>query len=167
MHRDYTDGEASDVSFFVGNEIEKTSCHGMKTLFVVGESHTADQIADVANLACCEHIYLGANKSFREYFSVRNLMNRAYALTSMGFHVTIDVPFHSIGMFSEVDDDLIHFNISVELPNIKRLKNVNIKVDDVDFKATNPGVWVFDLNKSQSNFTDWSEYSNDEILKGK
>ena len=44
--------------------------------------------------------------------------------------------------------------------------NVIFKIDDKDFKATNPGVWcwsVRDLIKEE-HFTDWNEYGDDEIL---
>ena len=41
-----------------------------------------------------------------------------------------------------------------------------IKIDDKDFKATNPGVWTHSLHdlKDRSKFTSWDKYKNDEIL---
>ena len=51
--------------------------------------------------------------------------------------------------------------------NIMEMKgNVIFKIDDKDFKATNPGVWcwsVRDLIKEE-HFTDWNEYGDDEIV---
>jgi len=42
-----------------------------------------------------------------------------------------------------------------------------IKIDDLDFNATNPGVWTHSLHalKDRTKFTAWSEYSNDEVIK--
>jgi hypothetical protein len=42
-----------------------------------------------------------------------------------------------------------------------------IKIDDKDFKATNPGVWTHSLHKlkDRSKFTAWADYKNDEIIK--
>ena len=36
MKRDYDTGEANDITFFTGVEVEKTPAFGMKTLFVTG-----------------------------------------------------------------------------------------------------------------------------------
>jgi hypothetical protein len=36
MKRDYDTGEANDIIFFTGVEVEKTPAFGMKTLFVTG-----------------------------------------------------------------------------------------------------------------------------------
>jgi hypothetical protein len=58
--------------------------------------------------------------------------------------------------------------IRVPLPYIK-LWNYNtvIKIDDKDFKATNPGVWSHSLHTlmDRSKFTDWNQYKNDEVIK--
>ena len=44
-----------------------------------------------------------------------------------------------------------------------------IKVDDVDFKATGPGVWTMSMNnfKQSSGFTSWDEYKQDEPIEEK
>jgi hypothetical protein len=41
-----------------------------------------------------------------------------------------------------------------------------LKIDDKDFKATNPGVWSHSLHKlmNRNAFTDWTCYKNDEVL---
>jgi hypothetical protein len=64
-----------------------------------------------------------------------------------------------------------HYNfvpmISVKLPYIQQLGyNATIKLDDRDFKATNPGVWCHSLHnlKDRSVFTDWSKYTKDQVL---
>ncbi len=57
--------------------------------------------------------------------------------------------------------------ISVKLPYINQFNyNATLKLDDKDFKATNPGVWSHSLHKLQDRkvFTDWSKYTKDEII---
>ena len=61
MKRDYITGEASDVQFFIGREIEHTPAFGKLTLFVTG-IHLVEEIA--SNLNGAEHIFFGANHSF-------------------------------------------------------------------------------------------------------
>jgi hypothetical protein len=41
-----------------------------------------------------------------------------------------------------------------------------LKIDDVDFDATNPGVWTHSLHSlmDRSKFTDWAQYNNDKAL---
>ena len=58
--------------------------------------------------------------------------------------------------------------ISVKLPYIRQFGyNATLKLDDRDFRATNPGVWCHSLHSLQkrSVFTDWSKYTQDEVLK--
>mgnify|MGYP003332771316 CR=1 FL=1 len=58
--------------------------------------------------------------------------------------------------------------ISVKLPYSKLLGyNATIKLDDKDFKATNPGVWCHNLHdlKDRNTFTTWLDYKNDKIIK--
>jgi hypothetical protein len=58
--------------------------------------------------------------------------------------------------------------ISVKIPYTKLLNyNTTIKIDDKDFKSSNPGVWCIPLNEltKRSYFTDWRQYNNDEIIK--
>jgi hypothetical protein len=59
--------------------------------------------------------------------------------------------------------------ISVKVPYIQQLGyNATLKIDDINFKATNPGVWchsVHTLMKRDMIFTDWSKYTQDEIIK--
>ena len=45
--------------------------------------------------------------------------------------------------------------------------NLCIKVDDVDFNKTNPGVWTMTMDqfKQSAGFTSWSEYKKDEPIK--
>jgi hypothetical protein len=58
--------------------------------------------------------------------------------------------------------------LSVKIPYLTQLGyNATLKIDDKDFDATNPGVWCHrlrDLTTTES-FTDWDQYSKDEIIK--
>ena len=44
--------------------------------------------------------------------------------------------------------------------------NVVIKLDDSDYKATNPGVWCWSVKDmmTEQHFTDWVEYEKDKII---
>ena len=47
-------------------------------------------------------------------------------------------------------------------------EEVDIKIDDKDFEATNPGVWCHSLHDltNRAAFTDWSKYTQDTIIEG-
>ena len=49
---------------------------------------------------------------------------------------------------------------------LKMQGNVIIKIDDKDFRATNPGVWCWSVRDmiDETHFTDWSQYKDDEII---
>jgi hypothetical protein len=72
-----------------------------------------------------------------------------------------------------LESSLVEFHnfipmISVKLPYIRQFGyNATLKLDDRDFQATNPGVWCHSLHDLQkrSRFTDWSKYTQDEVLK--
>ena len=57
--------------------------------------------------------------------------------------------------------------ISVPVPDMNWNVNTCIKLDDVDFRASNPGVWVHHVHdlKQRSKFTSWDKYTKDEELK--
>jgi hypothetical protein len=58
--------------------------------------------------------------------------------------------------------------ISVKIPYLQQLGyNATLKIDDVDFAATNPGVWCHRLNTllDENKFTDWDQYGKDTIIK--
>ncbi len=59
MKRDYATGQAEEITYFTGIEIEKTPAFGLKTLFVVGVQ-APENIIDLATHEKCEHLYFGA-----------------------------------------------------------------------------------------------------------
>jgi hypothetical protein len=84
---------------------------------------------------------------------------------------SLDIPLNQVEEFNDGGlnewDNFIP-QIRVPIPYI-RLWNYNtmLKIDDKDFKATNPGVWSHSLHTlmDRSKFTDWAQYKNDEIVK--
>lgn len=169
MKRDYSTGITDTAEFFVGTEVEKTPTQGMKTLFVVRHQHSND-IQKYATENDCTHIYLGANHCFKNFDS-RDKEMLVPTIESLleNYHVTLDVPgnarLEEITQFLTNSKFTIVYAVPVE--NIMKMKgNVIFKIDDKDFKATNPGVWcwsVRDLIKEE-HFTDWEEYGDDEII---
>jgi hypothetical protein len=167
MKRDYDSGVTSEgVNFFVGTEVEHTPQFGKKTLFVVGVQNF-EEIVEHADKAGVDHIYLGANMSWSKDESWDEMV---FPLLKDGYWVTLDFPVQDIEWVLECG--YTEYNrfipmISVKMPYIDLLGyNACLKVDDKDFDATNPGVWVHRVHdlKDKSKFTDWSKYTTDEII---
>ncbi|MBR19646.1 MAG: hypothetical protein CMA64_05825 [Euryarchaeota archaeon] len=176
MDRPYSDGNKDSVEYFVGKEVEKTPAYDRDTLFVVGMKPYRDVIK-LATRNNCDHIYLGANQSFSiegQYGTQEETDGWDELVTELlkaGFWVTLDydVRFHDFIMESGYNEhDQFISMISVKLPYIDQLNyNACIKIDDTDFKASNPGVWVYYASelKDRKKFTPWSEYEKDQPIK--
>ena len=178
MKRDYETGEADGVAFFTGVEVEKTPAYGMHTLFVTGiqpvetiEKHYKNNV--------CEHIFFGANHSFKPHESGPEQLFDSWKewedmieyFLDKGILCTLDIPleatkdFHDGGLCEK--DNFIP-QIRVPLPYTKLWNyNTMVKIDDVDFKATNPGVWCHSLHDlmDREKFTDWTKYGLDKVIK--
>jgi hypothetical protein len=170
MKRDYTTGEATNVQFFIGTEVEHTPAYGLKTLFVTG-IHSIEEIA--LNLNGAEHIFFGANHSFNpqtpeEWDKWQDMIQ---FFLDKDYLCSLDIPLSAVEEFNDGglnESDNFIPQIRVPIPYIKLWNyNTMIKIDDKDFKATNPGVWSHSLHdlKDRSKFTDWSQYKNDIIIK--
>jgi hypothetical protein len=172
MKRDYTGGVADDVVFFIGNEVEHTPAYGLRTLFVTGVQ-PVDAIA--LNLQGCEHIFFGANHSFNptfnDYDGWKAWEDMIEFFLKKDYLCSLDIPLSAVEEFHDgVLNEHSHFipQIRVPIPYVKLWNyNTMIKIDDKDFKATNPGVWSHSLHSlmDRSKFTDWNQYKNDEIVK--
>ena len=171
MNRDYDDGVKDDVVYFTGYEVEHTPVHGEHTLFVVGPQDPAEVIAK-AKKEAVEHIYLGANQSFHpkdseEWAAWDTLLTD---MLKEGIWVTLDFDVSLSEQILEggmTEYDTFIPMISVKLPYISQFNyNATLKLDDKDFKATNPGVWCHSLHELQDRktFTDWTKYTQDEII---
>jgi hypothetical protein len=183
MKRDYTAGVTEDIMFFTGVEIEHTPAYGMKTLFVVG-AHDPATVLHIANdtqslldeSKRIRHIYFGANQSFPrlETNDGEGWQPWEYMIQECldeGYWCTLD--FDVAQVEGVLESALVEYRrfipqISVKLPYLQQLGyNATIKLDDKDFKATNHGVWCVPLSTltNRRYFTNWDEYSKDEIIK--
>ena len=169
MKRDYTTGEASNVQFFIGKEIEHTPAFGKLTLFVTG-IHPVEEIA--RNLNGAEHIFFGANHSFNpqtpeEWDAWQDMIQ---FFLNKDYLCSLDIPLSAVEEFNDGglnESDNFIPQIRVPIPYIKLWNyNTMLKIDDKDFKATNPGVWSHSLHKlmDRDNFTSWDKYKEDKIL---
>jgi hypothetical protein len=174
MKRDYATGSETDIEFFVGTEVEHTPAYGMKTLFVTG-LQSVDEIRSILVDNECKHIFFGANHSFKpepdDYHYWKHWEEMIEYFLDQDYLCSLDIPLQAVEQFNDGglnDYDNFIPQIRVPIPYIKLWNyNTMIKIDDKNFKATNPGVWTHSLHelKDRSKFTDWSQYKNDEIIK--
>ena len=173
MKRDYDTGEANDIIFFTGVEVEKTPAFGMKTLFVTG-IQDYNEIMKFYETEQCEHIFFGANHSYQpitsDHFEDWDLMIRAFTdkdiLCSLDIPSDINLEWFLDGGLTEVDNFIPQLRVVV--PYVAQWNyNTMIKIDDKDFKTSNPGVWCHSLHDlmDRNKFTDWSKYGLDKVLK--
>ena len=172
MKRDYSTGVEEDINFFVGTEVEHTPAFGMRTLFVTGvQSDAAIQSRALAYK--CKHIFFGANHSFnpKDYNEHKAWEDMIMMFLRSEYLCSLDIPLNQVEEFNDGGlnewDNFIP-QIRVPIPYIKLWNyNTMLKIDDKDFKATNPGVWSHSLHTlmDRKNFTDWAQYKNDEIVK--
>jgi len=169
MKRDYETGSAEGVVFFAGVEVEHTPAYGMYTLFVTGMQDVTTVEKHLENI---EHIFFGANHSFKpstfdEWTDWEHMIKY---FVKKDYLCTLDIPLSCAEQFLEgplVEYDNFIPQIRVPLPYIKQWNyNTMLKIDDKDFRATNPGVWshrLHDLMNSRV-FTPWTEYKLDKPL---
>ena len=169
------------ANFFVGTEVEASPVVGHRTLCVVG-LQDADQImwqlgeTDRKSKNPITHIYFGANQSFPN-----PTFNDATVWTAWermilhwldrGYWCTLDLDVGAVEGLAEgslCEQSQFIPMLSVKLPYVKLLGyNTTIKLDDRDFKATNPGVWCHSLHDllDRKTFTSWDQYTKDEVIK--
>lgn len=182
MNRDYTEGVLDNVIFFIGNEVEHTPAYGMKTLFVTGVQPT-DAIDSILNdqnsysdtSKHIRHIFFGANHSFNpkhsDYDDWKAWEDMITYYLDKNYLCSLDIPINCVEEFNDGglnDRDNFIPQIRIPIPYI-RLWNYNtmLKIDDKDFRATNPGVWSHSLHElmDREKFTDWSKYTLDKAIK--
>ena len=170
------DGYTDDTKFFIGTEVEHTPAYGQRTLFVIGLQNPKEILARALNNNC-PHIYLGANQSFEitgehgtdaEQTAWDLMVNLCIGA---GYLVTLDFDLEDLEWVQESgyseNNNFIPM-ISVKVPYIEQLGyNANIKIDDVDFNATNKGVWTHSVHSlmDPKKFTNWNQYKQDEIIE--
>jgi len=174
--------EHDNAKFFVGTEVEHTPAYGKKTLFVIGiqDYHEILRIVKDSQELLDEsrhitHVYFGANQSFPnlkvndggEWAKWESMI---YAVLEHDILCTLDIDIACVeGLLESGLTEKHNFipMISAKLPYINQLGyNATLKLDDKDFRATNPGVWCHSLHTLQkrSAFTDWSKYTKDQAL---
>ena len=90
----------------------------------------------------------------------------------MGYYVTIDYQYSLHNevkkRFSSIwnKEKFIPF-CSIIFENSEEDDNLCIKVDDIDFNKTNPGVWTMSMDhfKQSSGFTSWNDYKKDKPME--
>ena len=176
MKRDYTIGNTEKpVAFFTGIEIERTPAYGMRTLFITGVQDV-DEILNLAAVHDCEHIYFGANQSFPRLATddadhwrpwermIDQCLDADYWCT-LDFDVSV---VQGVLEMPVIGHRRFIPQVSVKLPYLTQLGyNATIKLDDLDFEYSNPGVWCHSLHSltTRETFTDWDQYRKDEIIK--
>lgn len=178
MKRDYITGETDNAIFFVGVEVERTPAHGLPTLFVTGVQPIETVETHLKELGIVEHIFFGANHSFKPGLDLPNDVEEWDAWENMIGHFlqtnilcSLDIPLSHAEEFLEaglVESDNFIPQIRVPVPYAKLWNyNTMLKIDDKDFRATNPGVWCHSLHDlmDRSKFTDWREYGLDKPIE--
>ncbi len=161
----------NNVRFFIGPEVEHTPAFNKRTLFVVGKQ-PVDDIVKFAREQKTTHIFMGANHSFAvdndSYWdaTITHLLDR-------GFWVSLDYEAHLHGDVLKMLSKGIWQSrifvpmLSIRIPHLQTSsQNLTLKFDDVDFKATNAGVWCLNHHEvtDSNRFTDWQDYGSDEVL---
>lgn len=172
MKRDYKSGVSDTPIFFTGVEVEKTPAFGMKTLFVTGVQ-PCEVIQKHYEEEQCEHIFFGANHSYNpEKLSEHDAWdNMIKAFLTAGKLCSLDIPINCAEEFLEsglTEYENFIPQLRIPLPYVKLWNyNTMIKIDDKDFKATNPGVWCHSLHDlmDREKFTDWGKYGLDKVIK--
>lgn len=163
-----------NIRFFVGPEVEHTPAFSKRTLFVIGKQDI-DKIVELARENKVTHIFMGANHSFE----LDSKDNTHYwdltiqSLLSRGFWVTLDYQAHQHEYVLKMLSNTVWTSrmfvplLSVRIPKIQTSSiNLTVKIDDIDFKGSNPGVWCMHYHEvtDSNRFTDWIEYGNDFIV---
>ena len=163
-----------DITFFIGPEVEHTPAYSKRTLFVVGIP-AVEEILKQAKDNRVTHVFMGANHSFEAdktnttpYWdkTITTLLDRS-------FWVTLDYQAHEHELVLQMlnagiwQSRLFVPLLGVRIPKIETSSpNLTVKIDDVDFKATNAGVWCMHFHEvtDSNRFTDWQDYESDSVI---
>ena len=165
--------ERQDIVYFTGYEVEHTICYGMKTLFVVG-TPPLQEILTKAKETEVTHIYFGTSQSFNP----KAMSQEEYApwdevilgCLKADYWVSLDFGVeHVEGVIESGYSEQARFvpMISVKLPYINQLNyNATLKLDDLTWGKTNPGVWTHQLHDlmSKDKYTYWDQYTQDKTI---
>ena len=172
MKRSYESGESTNFNYFVGTEVENTFGKNQHTLFVVGSQPSA-KILEYASQENVSHIYLGANHSYNRSRGWYILHDVVDDLLKAEYAVSLNYKYNEHSVVKHKLENLyFHKNfipqISLQFIYSKNEStNLNIKIDDKPFDATNDGVWCipFEQLVQDMYLTKWDSYSKDKILQ--
>ena len=178
MKRDYVSGNADNVKYFTGNEVEHTPAYGMYTLFVTGVQPTIHIEEMLLQYDQIEHIFFGANHRLQGKVGPAHTHRPLACWSDMikyflhkDYWCSLDIPI-------DCAEDILQWGlqeynnfipqIRVPIPSVKKWNyNTMVKIDDKGFAETNPGVWSHKLHDlmDANKFTDWSKYGLDKPIK--
>ena len=173
MERNYNTGVETDVQFFFGKEVEHTPAYGMDTLFVTGVHPLQEIESKLAETTYqTKHIFFGANHSYNPfgYEDCKAWDDMIVHFLKQGYLCSLDIPISQLEDFH--DGPLCEYNnfipqIRVPIPYTKLWNyNTMLKIDDIGFNKTNPGVWSHSLHTLMNRdcFTSWDKYNDDQVL---
>ena len=163
----------SQSNFFTGVEIERTPLYGKELLFVIG-IQPVDTIIKLADQHWVKGVYLGADCSFSpaSLESWAKWDQMVTGLIDANLWVTLDF---TVEKSQYVQDKITYAThrkfipmISVKLAHVEKFNyNATLKIDDIGFNSTNPGVWCWPLRDLMDRdcFTNWDDYANDQIIE--
>jgi hypothetical protein len=142
----------------------------MFTLFVVG-TPPIEEILKKAEESQVKHIYFGTSQSFNpasiSHEEYKRWDDVIIPCLKKDYWVTLDFDVsHSEGVLESGYNEYQKFipMISVKLPYINQFNyNATLKLDDLTWGATNPGVWTHHLRylMNMKNYTHWEQYTQD------
>ena len=171
MERSYINATTVTANLFIGREIEHTPAFGLQTLFVVGLVDS-ERIITFLEEYGCSHIYFGANQSFHPVADeIQEWEKMIKLFLDQSFWVTLDFDLEHVLAVQECC--LNEYNnfipmVSVKIPYINLLNyNACLKIDDIGFAKSNPGVWVHYIHelKQRDKFTNWAQYTQDKLIE--
>lgn len=163
--------ERQNVTYFTGFEVEHTRAYKKFTLFVVGTPDLGD-ILRLAEYHTVEHIYFGTSQSFNpsSYEDWQVWSNRINGCLLKDYWVTLDFDVkHCEGVTEEGYNEHDRFipMISVKIPYVGLFNyNTTVKIDDITWGKTNPGVWTHQLHTlmDPEKYTYWDQYQSDDTV---
>jgi hypothetical protein len=167
--------ERQEVVYFTGYEVEHTICHGMFTLFVVG-TPPVQEILTKAKEYGVKHIYFGTSQSFpdidvNDAVEWTKWFNIIKPCLNANYWCTLDLDVRQAEGLLETglcESNRFVPMLSVKLPFISLFNyNTTVKIDDMTWGATNPGVWTHQLHDlmAKEKYTYWDQYTKDTEVK--
>lgn len=166
MKREYSTGSANNVKIFTGEECEGTRCLGKNTLFVEGDVSFADMAKAHFLNPSISNIYLSANHTW-DLLLTHELEKKIRYCVNTGTYFTIEMSYNRIDDFREAMKEFWSHSlfvpmISLPIKHAMLQQNLTVKIDDVGFNESNPGVWCAKM--VDMHFTPWSMYEKDTPL---